>query len=404
MIIQYKINQRTICHLGYQFDHKAHIIEFLGFEMTDEKNALYFKLELKDDTVMIPLIGYRWEIVQPFSNDYGQFFGQLVEISPENTIIKNSETFKCYFRKSIKIDGGYEVHDPELDLVYTEMKKIYEKFKDIIENGGIGEGGGIVGKDGKSAYELAVENGFTGTLQEWLASLHGADGEDGATGQKGDTGASGADGQNGFSPQVTVTEIEGGHKVSITDAEGTKEFDVMDGTGGSGGDIQQATETVLGGVKAKNRTTEMGRVTIDDKTGELFTGGYTFITEIELTEDVDTIVIDKDLNGNDFKCNEIVCLIMIGSYSTNKVVTVIPNSLWGPFEYLTVSVSNEYFKRTALKFYQEKTYFFGYDVNPAADGFPSYYSKIGVTKTEYLKNVKFSGTIKSGTKIALLGK
>ena len=27
------------------------------------------------------------------------------------------------------------------------------------------------GQDGKNAYELAVENGYTGTLQEWLASM-----------------------------------------------------------------------------------------------------------------------------------------------------------------------------------------------------------------------------------------
>ena len=32
---------------------------------------------------------------------------------------------------------------------------------------------------GKSAYELAVQNGFTGTEKEWLATLQGVDGQDG---------------------------------------------------------------------------------------------------------------------------------------------------------------------------------------------------------------------------------
>ena len=32
------------------------------------------------------------------------------------------------------------------------------------------------GKDGKSAYEVAVEQGFTGTVDEWLESLHGQNG------------------------------------------------------------------------------------------------------------------------------------------------------------------------------------------------------------------------------------
>ncbi len=39
--------------------------------------------------------------------------------------------------------------------------------------------------EGKSAYELAVENGFEGTLSEWLESLKGADGKDGKDGKDG---------------------------------------------------------------------------------------------------------------------------------------------------------------------------------------------------------------------------
>lgn len=42
------------------------------------------------------------------------------------------------------------------------------------------------------------------------------------------------DGEDGYSPTVTVTEIEGGHRVTITDAEGDHVFDVLDGQGGGG--------------------------------------------------------------------------------------------------------------------------------------------------------------------------
>ncbi|KAA8829344.1 F0F1 ATP synthase subunit delta [Bifidobacterium tissieri] len=31
----------------------------------------------------------------------------------------------------------------------------------------------IAGRDGKSAYELAVDHGFEGTVEEWLESLKG---------------------------------------------------------------------------------------------------------------------------------------------------------------------------------------------------------------------------------------
>lgn len=56
---------------------------------------------------------------------------------------------------------------------------------------------------GDSAYEVAVEQGFVGTVQQWLVSLVGAKGATGATGAagapgaKGDTGATGAAGAKG---------------------------------------------------------------------------------------------------------------------------------------------------------------------------------------------------------------
>lgn len=34
------------------------------------------------------------------------------------------------------------------------------------------------GKDGKSAYQIAVDNGFEGSESEWLASLKGEPGDD----------------------------------------------------------------------------------------------------------------------------------------------------------------------------------------------------------------------------------
>lgn len=37
--------------------------------------------------------------------------------------------------------------------------------------------GALKGEDGKSAYELAVAAGFTGTLEEWLLQLQGEDGK-----------------------------------------------------------------------------------------------------------------------------------------------------------------------------------------------------------------------------------
>lgn len=49
---------------------------------------------------------------------------------------------------------------------------------------------GVDGAPGKSAYEIAQEQGFTGTEAEWLASLKGADGKNGVKGAKGADGKS----------------------------------------------------------------------------------------------------------------------------------------------------------------------------------------------------------------------
>ena len=53
------------------------------------------------------------------------------------------------------------------------------------------------GKDGKSAYEIAVEYGFVGTETEWLESLKGVDGKDGVNGKDGCDGRNGVDGLPG---------------------------------------------------------------------------------------------------------------------------------------------------------------------------------------------------------------
>ena len=69
---------------------------------------------------------------------------------------------------------------PTPDLYQQLLQKISEK-----------------GKDGKSAYEIAVEHGFVGTEADWLESLKGVDGKDGCDGRNGVDGLPGKDGKDG---------------------------------------------------------------------------------------------------------------------------------------------------------------------------------------------------------------
>ena len=56
---------------------------------------------------------------------------------------------------------------------------------------------GDIGDTGLSAYELALQVGFVGTLEEWIASLKGAKGEQGLQGIQGEQGIQGLKGDEG---------------------------------------------------------------------------------------------------------------------------------------------------------------------------------------------------------------
>ena len=65
------------------------------------------------------------------------------------------------------------------------------------------------GKDGESAYEIAVDNGFVGTEEEWLASLVGPQGPAGEQGQTGPQGAIGPQGPQGIQGDTGATGAKG---------------------------------------------------------------------------------------------------------------------------------------------------------------------------------------------------
>ncbi len=87
------------------------------------------------------------------------------------------------------------------------------------------------GKNGKSAYDLAVEAGFEGSVDEWLQSLHGANGKDGRDGANGHDGAKGQDGQNGKS----AYEIAIANGFKGTEEEWLNSLKGRDGSNGASG-------------------------------------------------------------------------------------------------------------------------------------------------------------------------
>lgn len=93
---------------------------------------------------------------------------------------------------------------------------------------------GTDGENGKSAYAIAVENGFEGDEAAWLASLKGADGKD---------GVDGTDGAAGKSAYATAVEngFEGNESAWLASLKGADGKDGVDGTDGAAGKSAYAT-------------------------------------------------------------------------------------------------------------------------------------------------------------------
>lgn len=111
------------------------------------------------------------------------------------------------------------------------------------EKGNTGAKGnpGQDGADGKSAYLLAAEHGYSGSESEWLASLKGEKGDAGQPGERGEKGDpgeqgipgekgdTGADGKDGFSPIAAVAKDGSTVTITITDVNGTTTVTLTEG-------------------------------------------------------------------------------------------------------------------------------------------------------------------------------
>lgn len=130
--------------------------------------------------------------------------------------------YKCTARTTVKTDEGVE-------YVYS--------WKNISEGGS-----GSQGADGKSAYDIWLEAGNTGSADDFLASLNGPKGDKGDTGLTGPTGPKGADGTSVTITNVNESTESGGSNV-ITFSNG-KTLTVKNGKDSDETKVNQLSETV----------------------------------------------------------------------------------------------------------------------------------------------------------------
>ena len=103
----------------------------------------------------------------------------------DTTVRATTVPVTLHIRPSGFVEDGTTPIPPTPDLYTQLLKKLSEMQT------------GANGKDGRSAYEIAIENGFVGTAAEWLESLKGMNGVDGKDGKDGADGLPGKDGTNG---------------------------------------------------------------------------------------------------------------------------------------------------------------------------------------------------------------
>lgn len=276
-----------------------------------------------------------WTITEDFTAVSGQLLPEIVGQKDDTVVIKYEMT-PMIVRNSIleQYNGGIDA----IDKALREMQSILAQAEQMIakmpiikggtwwlydvaagdyvdsgypaqgEKGDAGERGadGSDGAAGKSAYEIALQNGFVGTETDWLESLKGQKGdtgepgaagakgdpgekgdqgepgtpgekgERGEKGEKGDTGTPGKDGVNGkdgtngvdgkngadgYSPTATVTETDAGAVISITDKNGTTTATIKNGTSGEAASWGDYTPGCEEGESAKYCTAKLVTVT-----------------------------------------------------------------------------------------------------------------------------------------------
>ena len=122
------------------------------------------------------------------------------------------------------VQSGYtegEMPSEPTPTVYEQILKKFEGKQDrLFAGNGIKINGNVISAvDAKSAYVIALEHGFIGSEDEWLASLKGAKGEKGEQGLQGIQGEKGQNGKDGTNGTNGIDGVDGKDGIGITNAK-----------------------------------------------------------------------------------------------------------------------------------------------------------------------------------------
>lgn len=170
-------NSKDYLYASFELESEDWVKPIIAIFISEEK--VPFSVTLDDDNMCkVP-----WEVLQ---------YGNKVEVSAVCGDLHTATSVTFTFENS-GYRNGNEPLEPTPTIWSELSKKIDSKQDKLIAGDGIKiednvisvVGGGSGGADGKSAYEIALEHGFIGSEDEWLASLKGEKGEQGIQGEKG---------------------------------------------------------------------------------------------------------------------------------------------------------------------------------------------------------------------------
>lgn len=266
VMIEIKATHRAPIKLGHTGENEAVRVAFslLPFKETFPDGVPALLARRKGDATAYPVplaveeyTAY-WTVTRADTEKAG--FGQCeLQWIVGNTLAK-SDKFDFFVVKAL--EAGAEAPDApskawfeaiqgqigDLSKLTTEAKEnLVAAVNEAARTGG-GSGGGTI--------EMRVSDGYIqysndGVTWENLIAVSDLKGEAGPQGLKGDTGpqgpqgipgekgadgAAGKDGSDGYSPEATVTPINGGAKIIVKDRSGTTSANVMNGAQGPKGD------------------------------------------------------------------------------------------------------------------------------------------------------------------------
>lgn len=162
-------------------DLKADATYYLDIESAERKNIAL--MTAADNTLSILL-------TSDMLGGSGRKRMQIREV--RGSAVTKSNVFIGEVNTSVNAVEAYSRLPPsEFEQYETQMSDLSKLVEELKNHPGTGGGAGapsekgdpgVDGADGKSAYEIAVENGYDGTVTEWLASLKGAKGDKGDRG------------------------------------------------------------------------------------------------------------------------------------------------------------------------------------------------------------------------------